>query len=126
MNFVLVVETYFIYYYRPMKNYLVLLCLLLPISVFAAETDIQTTSVIQTVESPMVISAQKMSPRQALQSGEWTISTLNGKVVVSPGTLTFEKKRFYVKICNGMSGNYRVLGSTLASGGTISTMMYCE
>lgn len=48
----------------------------------------------------------KMSPRVALQSGVWHISTIDGKASTSLATFSFQKKRFTLKMCSTFSWDY--------------------
>ena len=52
---------------------------------------------------------KKMSPREALKDGTWMIQSLNGKNIMSSGTLSFYKNTFSAKLCNTINGRYGVV-----------------
>lgn len=68
-------------------------------------------------QKPANITAQK-----------WTLTEINGKKIEgNKPTLQFDEKekRFGIKICNGIGGNYRVNDSNIEFYDVISTMMAC-
>lgn len=69
---------------------------------------------------------KKMSPREALKDGTWMIQSLNGKNIMSSGTLSFSKNTFSAKLCNTINGRYGVVLWNLVFRNAFSTMMYCD
>lgn len=69
---------------------------------------------------------KKMSPREALKNGTWMIQSLNGKNIMSSGTLSFSKNTFSAKLCNIINGRYGVTLWNLVFRNAFSTMMYCD
>ena len=64
------------------------------------------------------------TPRQLLQSGSWSLVSVNG-VAVS-GTLSFPTRdTFTAKVCNTMNGTYRANQKQIIFSRQMSTMMYC-
>lgn len=66
-----------------------------------------------------------MSPRSALQVGEWESVSLNG-ISITGATLRFYERRFSAKVCNTLQGSYGVFRDRLVMRNVISTRMYCE
>lgn len=69
---------------------------------------------------------KKMTPRQALQSYDWSLVSLNDKNITQSGTLSFTRHTFHAKLCNTLNGKYVALMDRLFTRQVMSTMMYCE
>ncbi len=80
----------------------------------------------RTQAAVLVSAKSKNAQSEALQSGTWSLATLNGKEVAAESTVEFKNREYHAKACNVLNGKYRAVGNRLVLRNGISTMMYCE
>lgn len=56
---------------------------------------------------------------------DWSIASLNGNVITSPGTISFTRSTISGRLCNNFSGIYSANWNTITAPTMISTEMYC-
>lgn len=126
----LYVDGFLFYYFSFMRYFLLIILSLIALPTFASVLEWDTTTCTMpdgTFRESCIYatSGPKMSPRAALQDGEWESVSLNG-VSITGATLRFHERRFSAKVCNTLQGSYGVFRDRLVMRNVISTRMYCE
>ncbi len=68
---------------------------------------------------------QKKYSYTYLAGTDWSIASLDGNVITSPGTLSFTRNMISGKLCNTFSGLYTADWANISTTNMISTRMYC-
>ncbi len=82
-----------------------------------------------TSKNPPVYSLKRIIQKKEipinLAQSSWTIVSLNGKKITSPGTITFSGKHLSGKLCNTFSGDFKYTKTTIDTV-LIRTEMFCQ
>lgn len=64
--------------------------------------------------------------RKEIANTSWMIVSLNGTTISNPGTLSFSGDQVSGKLCNTISGPYKVRGNIIIGPMLMATMRYCD